>query len=247
MLSRRALPCSLACLLAGLAGRAQAGSSVWVSHDVPPFLWRGSKGPEGYAFHLFQRVVKQAGLDVELQIYPWARALRMLLAGQAEAALVMTRTAEREAQFRWLFPVGRFRYALFAKKQLAVAPADLASLKPLRIGVLRASFGRSLLDSAGVTQVVEGKDSNELLALLNRGMVDAVLGPEPVLRAVHQRAGGDGVRITALSQAHDFFAVASTAMSDDSAQRIRAAYQHLVDSGVVARLRATYPDAWPAE
>ena len=101
----------LASLLAGLGGGALATTPVWVSHIIPPFLWHGDAGPEGYAFQVFQRVVKQAGLGADLHIYPWARALHLLQAGQAHAALVMTRTPEREAQYRWLFPVGRFRFA----------------------------------------------------------------------------------------------------------------------------------------
>lgn len=247
MLSRRAFPPTLACLLAGLPGGARAASPVWVSHNIPPFLWRGAKGPEGYAYQLFQRVVKQAGLGADLHIYPWARAFRMLQTGQAHAALVVTRTFEREGQYRWLFPVGRFRYAVITRQALGAVLGDLAALKSLRVGALRASAAHSLLASAGVAQVVEGKDFSELLALLNRSIVDAVFGPEPVLRAIDMRAGGEGVGITAIKPAHEFYAVAGTTMSDDSAQRIRAAYQHLVDTGVVAQLRKTYPDAWFAE
>ena len=247
MVSRRAFPPTLACLLAALGGGARAASPVWVSHDVPPFLWRGAKGPEGYAFQLFQRVVKQAGVGADLHIYPWARAFRMLQTGQAHAALVVTRTFEREAQYRWLFPVGRFRYAVITRKPVGAVLGDLAALKSLRVAVLRASASHSLLASAGVTQVVEGKDFNELLALLNRSIVDVVFGPEPVLRTVDTRAGGEGVGITTINQVQDFYAVAGTKMSEDGAQRIRAAYQHLVDTGVVAQLRKTYPDAWFAE
>lgn len=247
MLSRRAFPPTLASLLAGLSGSAQANSPVWVGHDIPPFLWRGAKGPEGYAFHVFQRVVKQADMGAELQIYPWARAFRMLQTGQAQAALVVTRTPEREAQYRWLFPVGRFRYAVFTRQQLGPVSGDLAALKSLRVGALRASAGHGLLAPAGVTQVVEGKDFVELLALLDRGIVDAVFGPEPVLRSVDTRAGGEGLRITAMNQAHEFYAVAGTPMNDDSIQRLRAAYQHLVDTGVVTQLRKSHPDAWFAE
>lgn len=247
MLLRRAFPSTLACLLAGLSGHAEANSSIWVGHDIPPFLWRGVKGPEGYAFHLFQRVVKQAGMRAELHLYPWARALHLLQAGQAHAALVMTRTPERETRFSWLFPVGRFRFAVFTRQQLAPVSGDLAALKSLRVGALRASFGQTLLEPAGITQVVEGKDFIELLALLNRGIVDAVFGPEPVLRTVDTRAGGEGLRITAMNQAYEFYAVAGTAMSADSSQRLRAAHQHLVDTGVVAQLRKSHPEAGLAE
>lgn len=243
-LSRRAFPFTLAGLLAATGVAAQAGPSVWVSHDIPPFLWRGAQGTEGYAFHLFERVVKKADVDAELQIYPWARAFRMLQSGQADAALVVTRTPERETQFRWLFPVGRFRYAVFTRPEQAPARDELAALRPLRVGALRGSVAHGLLAPAGVTRVVEGGDFIDLLALLNRGIVDAVFGPEPVLRSVGAQAGSAGLRITVLGQAHEFYAVAGPGMNGARVERIRAAYQQLVDAGVVAQLRKSHPDAW---
>ncbi len=247
MLSRRAVPLTLASLLSGLGGTARAGAAVWVGHDIPPYLSRGAKGPEGYAFQLFQRVFKQAQLEVVLHIYPWARAWRMLQVGQAEGALVVTRSPDREAQFRWLFPVGRFRFAVFTRPALGPVAGELSALKALRIGALRASVGRSLLEPAGVTQVVEGKDFVELLALLERGIVDAVLGPEPVLRAMDARPGGEGLRITPVNQGFDFYAAAGSSMSEDRVRRVVAAYQHLVDSGVVAQLRKSHPEAMFAD
>lgn len=243
MLSRRAFPLTLSGLLAGLGNPAWAAPAVWVGHDIPPYLSRGARGPDGYAFHLFQRVVKQAQLDAVLQIYPWARAWRMLQAGQAEGALVVTRSPERETQFRWLFPVGRFRFAVFTRPALGPVAGELSALKALRIGALRASVGRSLLEPAGITQVIEGKDFVELLALLERGIVDAILGPEPVLRALDSRPGGEALRITPLNQGYDFYAVAGSAMSEERIRRVVAAYQQLVDSGVVAQLRKSYPEA----
>ena len=247
MLPRRYFPLSLAGLFSGTAMAAPPAKPIWVSHEIPPYLWQGANGPQGYAFHLFQRVVKQAEMGAELHLYPWARALRMLQAGQAEAALVMTRTEERESEFRWLFPVGRFRFAVFTRQQLGQAPVDLASLKLLRVGALRGSVGRSLLEPAGITHVVEGKDFVELLALLDRGIVEAVFGPEPVLRAVVARVGGEVQRIAVTTQGYDFYAVAGTAMSTDSIGRLQTAYRQLVDAGVVAQLRRSHPEALLAD
>ncbi|MFG6461122.1 substrate-binding periplasmic protein [Roseateles sp. DXS20W] len=243
MLPRRALALTLPGLLAGLGKAARAASAVWVGHDIPPYLSRGVHGPDGYAFQLFRRVIKQAQVDAVLQIYPWARAWRMLQLGHAEGALVVTRSPERETQFRWLFPVGRFRFAVFTRPALGPVAGELSALKALRIGALRASVGRGLLESAGITQVVEGKDFVELLALLEHGIVDAVIGPEPVLRAMDSRPGSEGLRITSLSQVYDLYAVAGPTMSEERVRHIVAAYQHLVDSGVVAQLRKSHPEA----
>jgi ABC-type amino acid transport substrate-binding protein len=140
--------------------------------------------------------------------------------------------------------VGRFRYAVYTRPELAPVRGDLSALRPLRVGALRGSAGHGLLTPAGVTRVVEGKDFIDLLALLNRGIVDAVFGPEPALRRVGTQATSTGLRITALGPADEFYAVAGPGMSSDAVERVRAAYQQLVDTSVVAQLRKSHPEAW---
>jgi polar amino acid transport system substrate-binding protein len=240
MITRRALPLTLTGLL---AGAAQARAAVWVSHDVPPYVWQSQRGVDGYGFKLYEQVTRRAGLAVQLQLVPFARGLRMLEAGHAEAALVLTRSPDREARFRWLYPVGRFRLAVLTLLNAAAAPSAAAQLKGLRVGSLRASVSRSWLEQSGVSGVVEGKDYVELLAMLRRGIVDAVVGPEAVLRATEARERGEGLRVTVMDGSYDVYAAAGPAMSEAAVQRVRAAYQELAEAGVVAQLRKAHPEA----
>jgi hypothetical protein len=80
MNSRRTL---LVSPLALLAGPASAAKLQWVTAEVPPFAWQGPRGSEGHPHELFVRLHRLAALVGELNIYPWARASRMLLGGQA--------------------------------------------------------------------------------------------------------------------------------------------------------------------
>ncbi|RZL90238.1 MAG: transporter substrate-binding domain-containing protein, partial [Variovorax sp.] len=167
MLPRRLFSITLAGLLAAPAWAAPA---LWVSGDVPPYLTQGSDGPQGYAYELFQQVVRQAGVEAELRIYPWARALRMVEAREAHAALVMTRSPEREAGYRWLFPVGSFRFVVATRAADGPVPGDIGALRDRRIGALRGSVGRGMLAAAGARRVVDGRDFPDLFALLQRGV-----------------------------------------------------------------------------
>lgn len=246
MLTRRSITLTLASLLA--AGRARAGDDerlLWVSGEVPPYLSQGANGPQGYAYELYQRVCKQADVRSDLQFYPWARAMRMLQAGQAHAGLVVARSPDRETRFQWLFPVGNFRFAIFSRPEDGPMPTHVDALRSRRIGSLRASASRELLTAISMPHVVEGKDYPELLVLLRRGVVDVVMGPEPVLRTLlaHQQ-GAAPLRSTVLDINLDLYAVAGPAMPDDVRRRILAAYQQLVDSGFVGQLKKRHPDAF---
>jgi len=244
MFSRRVLLLTLAGLAAGSTGAADAATPLWVSGEVPPYLWRGAEGPQGYAFELFQRVTEQAGIKAELRFFPWARALRMLQAGQAEAALVITRTPQREGQYRWLFPVGNFRFALVTRAADRPVSSDIAALKERRVGSMRASASQGMLAEAGVSHVVEGKDYAELLVLLRRGLVDAVIAPDSVMKNVGTAGASGDLHLTLLDQGRELYAAAGAAMPDATVRRIRVAYQHLVESGVVGQLKKRHPDAF---
>ncbi len=248
MPSRRTFLFTLTGALAGLCAsrfsHAKVDPALWVAGELPPFVWKGAQGPEGYAFELFQRVTRQAELSASLHFYPWARALRMLEGGQAHAALAVTRTPDREAQFRWLFPVGRFSFAVLMHATGTEAPANVVGLRAHRVGYLRGSVVRGMLDDAGVAQAVEGKDYAELLAMLQREIVSAVIGPDAVLRTLDTRGR---LRIAPLGEGQAFYAAAGPAMADGTVERLRAAYQQLVDGGTVAQLRKRHPEAFVAD
>lgn len=234
-------------LAAGPVLAVEGEPLLWVGAEVPPFLSRGRGGPQGYAFDLYQRVSQQAGLAGEVRFYPWARAMQMLLAHQAHGSLVVGRSPEREARFHWLFPVGNFRFAIFTHADGGPAPTHVESLQGRRIGWLRASAGREMLTGAGVAHIVEGKDYPELLTLLHRGVVDAVVGPEPALRMLQadQPASAAPLRSTLLDSRLDVYTVAGVAMPAHIRHRLTTAYQQLVDNGVVAQLKKRHPDAFP--
>lgn len=242
MISRRTL------FLAPLtlqASPALATPLLWVTAEVPPFVRQGLHGPEGYAHELFVRVNKQAGLHGELHFYPWARALRMLLGGQAHGGLVVSRTPERERKFHWLFTVGSFRFAIFTRVADGALAVDLAGLRERRVAVLRGSASSELLVSVGIMNGIEGRDYAELLALLQRGVVDTILAPEVVMREQigHHKLAAS-LHTTPLVQGSDLYAVAGPAMPEDMRQRLSAAYRQLHDSGVVYQLRRRYPHSF---
>lgn len=124
-------------------------------------------------------------------------------------------------------------------------PTQVDALRSRRVGSLRASASRELLTAIGMPHVVEGKDYPELLVLLRRGVVDVVMGPEPVLRTLlAQRQGGSALRSTILDIHLDLYAAAGPAMPEEVRRRLIAAYQQLVDNGFVTQLKKRHPDAF---
>jgi len=238
-------------LLSSLAVPARPAASEpqslrWVCSEMPPFVWRGAEGAQGYAYELSRRVMKRAGLEMELQFYPWARVLLLLNSGQAQAALVAARTPAREERFAWLFPVGYVRFAVFTRKGGPRPSSDVAALQGRRVAVLRGSVSRELLEGVAVTSLAEGRDHGDLIALLQRDVVDTILAPEPMMRAQLERLqlSADSLQVTQLAHRLELYAIAHPRMSQALQQRIIGAYQQLVEDGSVAQLRRRHAAAF---
>jgi len=258
MLSISNLPSLLACLLvAGLmSARATAappttpGTSppglTWIAGDLPPFVWQGPKGPEGFAYELAVAMAKRLGRKPEVQFYPWARAVRMALEGDAYGVFPLARTPDREQQFRWLIPLMRVEYGFFvrqtAAERPAVNPTQLDELRSTRVGVLRGSPIIKNLQAQNFTRVIEAKDYKDLLRMLNEGILDAIYAGTPMLQASMDEYGYQRsafVLGTHLGEAELYMGTSLKLDAAEAEQWLRA-YRQLQDDGTIARLQREY-------
>ncbi|WP_214279132.1 substrate-binding periplasmic protein, partial [Escherichia coli] len=102
-----------------------------------------------------------AGVEYDITIYPWARAIALARTQVNTCVFSMSRTPEREARFQWLVPLMVVRYGLYT---LATrAPLSLDELRPLRVGLLRGSPIGAHLKAEGFQSLLSAKDYKDLL------------------------------------------------------------------------------------
>lgn len=239
----------LAALLTSLAlapACPAAPPLTWVAGDLPPFVWQGSKGPEGYAYELAIAMAQKLGRRPEVQFFPWARAVRMTTEGEAYGVFPLARTPDREQQFQWLIPLMRVEYSFFVRdngtERPAINPNRLDELRTARVCVLRGSPIIKNLQVQNFTRIIEAKDYRDMLRMLNEGIVDVVYAGTPMLRASMQQYGHARENYllgTHLGEA-DLYMGTSLRLAPAEAELWLRAYRQLVDDGTVARLQRQY-------
>jgi len=122
-----------------------------ITENLPPLNYLDGNGPQGFSVELLRMMAAGAGLALELQVLPWQRAVQAAEASRNSVLFSLTRTPEREAQFRWVGPIAPRRvllYKLASRKDLVLS--RLADLGAGRIGVVRDSAADRQLLAAGL-------------------------------------------------------------------------------------------------
>lgn len=165
-----------------LAPLCRAGDApLRVMTDLwPPFRMESASGElQGLDIDLLAELSRRTGLRFEVQRVPWARGLAALEQGRADLMTGLARTPERE---RYIHYLERPYYAcaprFYASPALAAQLGDYAALRGLRIGyVLESAYFQPFDGDAGLDKVGVSNES-QLLEMLARGRIDALVGTD---------------------------------------------------------------------
>jgi polar amino acid transport system substrate-binding protein len=226
---------------------ARAAPLEWIAGDLPPFVWRaqdgqGGQSPQGLAYELAILMAAKMSRPIEVQFYPWARAVRMTQEGTSYGVFPLARTADREGQFKWLIPLLHVQYRFFGRAGDGLDLQDLETLRASRVGVLRGSPIIKNLQTENFATVITAKDYKDLLRLLTEGIVDAAYAGEPMLLAAidEYKLKPQDFRVGASLKSAELYMATSLALEPAEAERWLQAYRELQKEGVVARLQKKY-------
>jgi polar amino acid transport system substrate-binding protein len=124
--------------------------------DWEPYI--GQKLPEqGYAAALVREAFKDQGWNVQIEFYPWARALHLAKTGELDGLMPEYFNSSRKNEFVYSFPFRGGPLVLYKRKGEAIAfntdPAKdqdraLRALKDKRFGVVRGYLNTPVFDAA---------------------------------------------------------------------------------------------------
>jgi polar amino acid transport system substrate-binding protein len=173
---------TLPALLASTRAPAQASRSpvtlLGITENLPPLNYQDDQGPQGFSVELLRLMAAQAGLNLEVHVLPWTRAVQMAEANANSVLFSLTRTPEREAQFQWVGPIARRRiliYKLASRSDLQLQQLD--ELGSARIGVVRDSAADRSLQAAGLRpgiQLEQGLDDATNMRKLLAGRMEYI-------------------------------------------------------------------------
>ena len=212
-----------------------------VAADLPPYaIAQGGDSP-GLLVEMVQDMARRMGTPATVEFYPWQRALTMATVLPHVAVLPLTRTAEREAQFRWLVRLHQQNF-VFVALHGGIDLHDLPALQRRRVVVLRGSPHKRVLQELNFSDVAECSTVRECMRMVKKGIADVTYGGEDIHR---NAAGSDGNResefdFSAPFRSGDIWLAGSLDFSEEDSRRWRAALEAMRADGTLARILRKY-------
>lgn len=147
------------------------------TEDNAPLNYAGTKKAQGIMVGVIHAILQNIGADtdkIDIEILPWARAYRSLENNKKTMLFAVTKTDERDPNFKWVGPVYRSNIILLGRKNMFSKPKALSSLKNNSVCSVKEDVSEKLWkdqapDSAQLFLVTHPKQCAKMLAL---GRVD---------------------------------------------------------------------------
>lgn len=222
-----------------------------VAGELPPFAFENAAKKPGALVEIAQELARRVGSPPTVEIYPWQRALMMARNLHRVAIVPLTRTPEREPQYRWLAHLYAQRF-VFVARHGTVDVNNLEELKKRRIAILRGSPHLETLKAENFSHLIECASASECTRMLKTGLADATYGSEAVRRSTAVMGGAREADFdySAPLRSGDIWLAGSLDFSEEEAARWRAAMASMHADGSAARILRKYgldPDAASAD
>ena len=225
----------------GLPGQVLAGEHIHVStSELPPFSTERSGAEPGALFEMVAELGRRTGMPTAIEFVPWKRAVFLTSSRGRSAIFPLTRSPERESQYRWLAPLYRENFVFVSLKRGAFDVLHPERDRQKRIGILRGSLMIKFLHDQGYPNIVEASSIEEGVRFLRRGIVDALCSDRDIVRSLlGERIGHDYLTGATLRQTTTWLG-GSLDFSAAEAARFELAMKEMVDDGTYARLLKKY-------
>lgn len=226
-------------LIAAMPGRA-AGIEPFqiVSGNLPPFSVEDSVGAPGALGLIAQELSARLGQPTQIRFYPWARAVAMVQRQPRTAILPLTRTPEREEQYRWLVKLYRQNFVFITRSKPDFDVNSLDVLRQKRIVLLRSSPNLRQLQQRHFSNVIEANSVADMARMLKRNMVDAIYGSEMINMRTLQSFGlpPDQLQVGMTLEAGDIWLAGSRDFTEADSAAWQEAMAGLVRDGTYRRI-----------
>lgn len=197
----------------------------------------------GPATDVVEATLREAGLEYQLSLYPWARAYDLALQQPNVLIYLIARTPEREARFKWVGEVIRYQfnfYKLRSRQDIQVNSTDDA--RHYLVGVVRDDVRHDQLMAQGFTKLALAPQNLDNMRRLVNGQIELLPLIEADARRLSVEVGSqfsDLEKVATLDVGSGGLYLAYSLATDDAiVERTRQAFERIRDSGELQRLMA---------
>ncbi|WP_046350907.1 substrate-binding periplasmic protein [Janthinobacterium sp. B9-8] len=154
-----------------IIGADQTKALTLTTEDYPPFNIVDTKTQKvsGISTEKVSEVMHRAKENYTITPYPWLRAYQLAQKEFDTCVFSTTRTPEREALFKWVGPLVKNNWYIFAKTDDIRRPKDLKELKTYSIGAYRGdAIAEFLIKNGFKTDLAKADEDNPQKLIGNR-------------------------------------------------------------------------------
>ncbi len=227
-----------------LSGSASGEKIVFVTSDQPPYVMSEKGQPSGLDIDIVQELCSRLGVEAEIRVLPWKRALKNAEKGEADAIFAPRNTEERAAFLYYPSePLIIERTVILAPKGSGIKINSLDDLKGKVVGVVRGYAHDPKFDNEKGIEKAECNDDTELVKIFSNGRVSLIAGSdEGSLRYVCKQSGFEAETVYVLNEAPTYIAFSKAKGEKGKAltEKFSQALRQLKEEGFIKKIESKY-------
>ncbi len=172
---------------------AQATSLHLTAESTPPSIVLKDGRVAGSATDKIRAMMARAGVTVDIDLLPWQRAYSLAQIKGDTCVYQTTRTAEREALFKWVGPISTTDWTLYGLAQRDLHLTTLEDARPYKIGGYLGDASDQYLRARGFRVESVANDALNPQKLLGKRVDLWAATPPRLKRQMAQLPGGDQI------------------------------------------------------
>jgi polar amino acid transport system substrate-binding protein len=178
-----------------------------VAYTEPWLPYNYTEGNEikGISTDVLRAACKLANLSCDIQIVPWARAIKTVTNTPNTIIYTIARNPSRENQFTWVGPILPRTTWVYGKTEMKLEIHTIKDLASAKIGVVRDEASLTDLIAVGVpaSSFVEFNSNNDVLRMMMLEKIDLVVETEIGMAWSLQNAGIASTAVTKLMKINE--------------------------------------------
>ncbi len=231
-------------ILLSMPVSALAEKLVFATSEWPPYAFTKDGQPSGINVEIIVELCKRLGMESEIRVLPWQRALNYVEGGKVDAIFSVRHTDERATFLHYpAESINTEKTIILAQKGSGIKATNLGDLKDKKVGIVRGyEYGLDFDKYQEIKRTVCDDDA-QLVTMFAKKRVELAAGmDEGSMRYLCKKAGVDSEVVYVLSEVPSYIGFSKKLGEKGKAlaDKFSEALKKLKEEGFIEKVQSKY-------